>query len=100
LLERLAIKRKRFDRRVQSLSRETYDSDDGALILLYDPSRTRVVLVRQFRLPSFLRRGHESLIEVRAGKREGEDADSRMSKEAEEETGFCCEIRAASSKFK
>jgi hypothetical protein len=81
-------------------TREIYDSDDGALILLYDPSRSRVILVRQFRLPAFLRRGHESLIEVRAGKREGEDANSRMSKEAEEETRFWCEIRAASSNFK
>jgi GDP-mannose pyrophosphatase NudK len=44
--------------------------------------------VRQFRLPAFLRRGHESLIEVCAGKLEGEDAESRISKEAEEQTGF------------
>ena len=51
---RLAIERKRFDGRVQNLAREIYDSDDGALILLYDPSRSRVILVRQFRLPVFL----------------------------------------------
>jgi GDP-mannose pyrophosphatase NudK len=53
LLERLAIERKRFDGRVQSLAREIYDSGDGALILLCDPSRSRVVLERQFRLPGF-----------------------------------------------
>jgi hypothetical protein len=57
--------------------------------LLYDPSHSRVVLVRRFRLPAFLRHRHESLIEVRAGKLEGEDTDSRISKEAEEENGFC-----------
>ena len=44
--------------------------------------------MRQFRLPAFLRRRHESLIEVCAGKLEGEDAESRISEEAEEETGF------------
>ncbi len=88
LLERHAVEGKRFDGRVQSLAREIYDSGDSALILLYDPSRSGVVLVRQFRLPAFLRRGYESLIEVRAGKLEGEDADSRISKEAEKETGF------------
>jgi hypothetical protein len=38
--------------------------------------------------PAFLRRRHESLIEVCAGKLEGEDAESRISKEAEEDTGF------------
>jgi nudix-type nucleoside diphosphatase (YffH/AdpP family) len=88
LLERLAIERKRFDGRVQSLAREIYDPGDGALILLYDPSRSRVVLVRQFRLPAFLRRGHESPNEVCAGKLEGKDVDSRISKEAKNETEF------------
>jgi 8-oxo-dGTP pyrophosphatase MutT (NUDIX family) len=41
-----------------------------------------------FACPLFLRRRHESLIEVCAGKPEGEDAESRISKEAGEETGF------------
>src|ERR1700724_1104286 len=88
LLERLAVERKRFDGRLQGLAREIYDPGDGTAILLYDPSRSGVVLVRQFRLPAFLRRRHESLIEVCAGKLEGEDAESRISEEAEEETGF------------
>jgi hypothetical protein len=44
--------------------------------------------VRRFRLPAFLRRCHESLAEVSAGKREGEDAEGRISNEAEEETEF------------
>ena len=53
LLERLAVERKRFDGRLQGLAREIYDPGDGAAILLYDPSRSGVVLVRQFRLPAF-----------------------------------------------
>jgi GDP-mannose pyrophosphatase NudK len=53
LLERLAVERKRFDGRAQSLAREIYDPGDGVAILLYDPSRSCVVLVRQFRLPVF-----------------------------------------------
>jgi GDP-mannose pyrophosphatase NudK len=88
LLERLVIERKRFDGRLQSLAREFYDPGDGATNLLHDPSRSRVVLVRRFRLPAFLRRRHESLIDVCAGKLEGEDAESRISKEAQEDTGF------------
>ncbi|MDQ6701710.1 MAG: hypothetical protein M3Z96_00640 [Pseudomonadota bacterium] len=73
-LERLGVERKRFDGRVQSLAREIYDPGDGAAISLNGPSRSRVVLVRQFRLPVFLRRGHESLNEVCAGRLEGEAA--------------------------
>ncbi|HUB65208.1 MAG TPA: NUDIX domain-containing protein [Methylocella sp.] len=88
LLERFTVTRKRFDGAVQSLEREIYDTGDGVAILLYDPSRSRVVLVRQFRLAAFLRDGRDSLIEVCAGRLDGEDAESRVIKEAEEETGF------------
>ncbi len=87
-LERFVVERKRFDGRRQSLAREVYDSGDGAAILLYDPKSTRVVLVRQFRITAYLRDGLESLIEVCAGRLEGEDAERRIIKEAEEETGF------------
>ncbi|MDQ6870010.1 MAG: hypothetical protein M3178_17255 [Pseudomonadota bacterium] len=88
-MERLAIERTRFHGRVESLTREIYDPGDGAAILRYDPSRSRVVLVGYFRLRAFLRRCHESLIEVCAGKPEGEDAESRISKETEKKAGFC-----------
>jgi nudix-type nucleoside diphosphatase (YffH/AdpP family) len=87
-LERLSIERKRFDGRTQTIAREIYDPGDGAAILLYDPSRSRVVLVRQFRAPAYLRDGRESLIEVCAGRLDGEDALTRIVKETEEETGF------------
>lgn len=87
-MERLAIERKRFDGRVQSLNREIYDPGDGAAILLYDPGRSRVALVRQFRVPAFLKDRRESLIEVCAGRLDGENAETRIVKEAEEKTGF------------
>jgi nudix-type nucleoside diphosphatase (YffH/AdpP family) len=88
LLEKFKVTRKRFDGRLQSLDREIYDAGDGVAILLYDPSRSRVVLVRQFRLAAYLRDGRESLIEVCAGRLDVEDAGKRIIKEAEEETGF------------
>jgi GDP-mannose pyrophosphatase NudK len=87
-LERLVVERKRFDGGTQSIAREVYDSGDGAAILLYDPKTMRVVLVRQFRITSYLREGLESMIEVCAGRLEGEDAERRIVKEAEEETGY------------
>jgi GDP-mannose pyrophosphatase NudK len=88
VLEKFSIERTRFDGRTQNIAREIYDPGDGAAILLYDPSRSRIVLVRQFRLPAYLKERYESLIEVCAGRLEGEDAMSRIIKEAEEETGF------------
>jgi nudix-type nucleoside diphosphatase (YffH/AdpP family) len=87
-LQRLVVERKRFDGGVHSFTREVYDPGDGVAILLYDPRSTRVVLIRQFRIPAYLRDGHETMIEVCAGRLEGEDAESRIIKEAEEETGF------------
>lgn len=87
-LVKFLVERRRFDGRTQTLTREVYDAGDGAAILLYDPYRGRVLLVRQFRLPALVNGGHEHLIEVCAGKLEGEDALARIVKEAEEETGF------------
>ncbi|HTV31970.1 MAG TPA: NUDIX domain-containing protein, partial [Methylocella sp.] len=86
-LEFFKINRRRFDGLPQMIGREVYDTGDGVAILLYDPVRSRVVLVRQFRLPAYLRDGRESLIEVCAGKLEGEEPVTRIIKEAEEETG-------------
>jgi GDP-mannose pyrophosphatase NudK len=87
-LVKFVVERRRFDGGMQTLTRELYDSGDGAAILLYDPTRGRIVLVRQFRLPALVNGGHEHLIEVCAGKLEGDDALTRIVKEVEEETGF------------
>ena len=88
LLERFSIQLKRFDGRLQTQAREIYDTGDGAAILLYDPARSTVVLVRQFRLPAYLKEGCDTLIEVCAGRLEGSDPETRIVHEAEEETGF------------
>jgi nudix-type nucleoside diphosphatase (YffH/AdpP family) len=88
LLERLSIELKRFDGRLQTQAREIYDTGDGAAILLYDPVRSTVVLVRQFRLPAYLKEGRDSMIEVCAGRLEGLDPETRIAHEVEEETGF------------
>jgi GDP-mannose pyrophosphatase NudK len=88
ILEKFTVSRNRFNGSAQSFDREIYDTGDGVAILLYDPSRSRVILVRQFRMTAFLRDGRESLIEVCAGRLENEDAEPRIIKEAEEETGI------------
>lgn len=88
LLERLGVELRRRDGRFQTHAFEIYDTGDGAAILLYDPTRKTVVLVRQFRLPAWLKQGRDSLIEVCAGRLEGADPQTRIAREAEEETGF------------
>ncbi len=88
LVERLSIEVKRFNGRLQTQAREIYDTGDGAAILLYDPTRSTVVLVRQFRLPAYLKEGRDSMVEVCAGRLEGLDPETRIAREAEEETGF------------
>lgn len=88
LLMKFVVERRRFDGDLQTMTREVYDAGDGAAILLYDPTRSTVVLVRQFRLPALLGSGREHLIEVCAGKLEGEDALRCIVKEVAEETGI------------
>jgi len=88
ILRRFFVRRDRRDGSEQTLNHEIYDTGDGAAILLYDPDRSRVVLVRQFRLIAFLREGRPTMIEVCAGRLDGENAEARIIKEAEEETGY------------
>jgi GDP-mannose pyrophosphatase NudK len=88
LLEKITFERQRSDGTAQTISREVFDTGSGAVILLYDPSRGRVVLVKQFRLPVYLKNGTGHLIEAVAGKLEGEEPAIRIMKEVEEEAGF------------
>ena len=72
----------------QTLSRETYDRGNGAVILLYNRSRRTVILTRQFRFPAFVN-GHDGmLIEACAGLLDHDDAETCIRRETEEETGY------------
>jgi nudix-type nucleoside diphosphatase (YffH/AdpP family) len=88
ILQKVTLRRRKFDASLQDFDREFYDSGDGAAILLYDPDRRRVVLVRQFRLAAYLATGQDAMIEVCAGKLEGLDAAARIVMEVREETGY------------
>jgi GDP-mannose pyrophosphatase NudK len=68
--------------------RETFDRGVGAAVLLCDRADRSVVLIRQFRYPAFYRGETPYLIEVCAGKLEGDDPETCARKEAEEETGY------------
>ncbi|RYF93960.1 MAG: NUDIX domain-containing protein [Caulobacteraceae bacterium] len=88
LLKKTRFSWRRNDGTWQSQSRETYDRGNGAAILLYDPDRRTVILVKQFRFPAFVS-GHDDLmIEVAAGLLDNAGPEERIRKEAEEETGY------------
>lgn len=68
--------------------RESYDRGHAAVILPYDRERKTVLLVRQFRLPVHLQGDDSLLIEACAGLLEGDDPETCIRKEAEEELGY------------
>lgn len=72
----------------QRLARETYESGDGAGVLLYNLAQQTVVLTRQFRFPAYQSGEAGDLIEVCAGKLDGDDPVTAAKKEAEEESGY------------
>ncbi|EGO94213.1 NUDIX domain-containing protein [Acidiphilium sp. PM] len=79
---------RRSDGRWQTLTREVYDVGNGAAILLYDPARRTVILVRQFRYPAFAESGDGLVLEAIAGKLDAAHPEARIIAETEEETGY------------
>jgi GDP-mannose pyrophosphatase NudK len=72
----------------QRLARETYEGGDGAGVLLYNVAQRTVILTRQFRFPAYQVGEAGDLIEVCAGKLDGDDPVTAAKKEAEEESGY------------
>ncbi len=70
-------------------SRESYDRGNGACILLYNTHKKTVVLIKQFRMPSYINGNRTGMmIEVCAGLLDGDDPETCIIKETEEETGY------------
>lgn len=72
----------------QETARESYDIGDGAAVLPIDAARDRVLLIKQFRWPTFEAGYRELLIETPAGKLDGDDPETCVKKEALEEAGI------------
>ncbi len=72
----------------ESQIRQSYDRGHAAVILPFDPLRKTVLLVKQFRLPVHLQGDDGLLIEACAGLLEGDDPETCIRKEAEEELGY------------
>ena len=74
---------------VQLHKREVYDRGDGAAVLLYNKISKNIVLIKQFRMPSYLNGNPDGfLIEACAGVVEQENPEAGIKREIEEETGY------------
>lgn len=72
----------------QQQVRESYNRGNGAAILLYDPDRRTIILIKQFRYPAFENGYDDLLIEVPAGLLDDAHPETRIKAEVEEETGY------------
>ncbi|WLR93840.1 NUDIX domain-containing protein [Shinella zoogloeoides] len=88
-LRTVVVEQTRADGRVEFLDREVHDHGAGAAILLVDPARQSVILVRQFRPGAFFG-GHADgfLLEVPAGLLDDDSPETAIAREAMEETGY------------
>lgn len=93
VLKRTTYDFKRRDGSWQTQVRQTYDRGDGITVLLYDPDRATVILIRQFRFPAFYHGDAGELVEVPAGRLEDATPENGIRREVEEETGYrICDV--------
>jgi nudix-type nucleoside diphosphatase (YffH/AdpP family) len=87
LLRKASFEFQRRDGRWQHQERESYDIGDAAAVLPFDAARDRVILIKQFRWPLFEWGYKQLLVEVIAGKLDGDTPLDCIAKEAMEEAG-------------
>lgn len=77
------------DGTAETQSREAYDRGNGAVILLYNTISSKVILTRQFRLPTYINGNSTGmLIEACAGLLDNDNPEDCIKRETEEETGY------------
>lgn len=89
VLNKITYQYHKDDQKVETQIREVYDRGNGAGILLYNTIQKTVILIRQFRLPTYLN-GNKTgmMIEVCAGLLDKEKPEECIIREVEEETGY------------
>lgn len=88
VLKKTTFDWRRSDGSWQTMSRETYDRGNGAVLLPFDPQRRTVLLTRQFRYPAYVNGCDGFLIEAAAGLLDSASPEERIRKEVEEELGL------------
>ncbi|OCK52525.1 GDP-mannose pyrophosphatase [Chryseobacterium sp. CBo1] len=88
-LKKVTFNIKKQNGETETQSREAYDRGNGAVILLYNISLKKVILTRQFRLPTYINGNTDGmLIEACAGLLNDNNPEDCIRKETEEETGY------------
>ncbi len=89
ILKKITYDYQKNDGTTEQQVREVYDRGNGATILLYNTSESKVILTRQFRMPTY-KNGNTTgmMIEACAGLLEEENAEECIRRETEEETGY------------
>ena len=88
-LEKITFEYLRDDGVWEKQIREAYDRGNGAAILLYNVEKRKVVLTKQFRMPTYVNGNEDGMmIEVCAGLLEKGNAEATIKMEVEEETGY------------
>ncbi|EML7168890.1 GDP-mannose pyrophosphatase NudK [Klebsiella aerogenes] len=89
LLRNMTYELTRRDGSVVRHKREVYDRGNGATVLLYNPNKQSMVLVRQFRVATWVNGNPDGmLIETCAGLLDNDAPEVCIRKEAIEETGY------------
>jgi nudix-type nucleoside diphosphatase (YffH/AdpP family) len=74
---------------LRTAEREVYDRGNGVAILLYNKSKSTVILTKQFRMPTYLNANDSGmLIEVCAGTLDEKNPADCIKREVLEETGY------------
>ncbi|MDD7887633.1 GDP-mannose pyrophosphatase NudK [Flavivirga sp. 57AJ16] len=69
--------------------REVYNRGDGAGILLYNKEKQTVILIKQFRMPTYMNDNEDGfLVEICAGLLDKDNPEACIIREAEEEVGY------------
>lgn len=89
ILRKVTFEYKKRSGVTETQSREVYDRGNGATVLLYNKEQRTVILVNQFRLPTFVNGNTTGmLIEACAGLLDNDNAEDCIRREVEEETGY------------
>ncbi|OAD44984.1 NUDIX domain-containing protein [Polaribacter atrinae] len=88
-LNKFKFKYQMSDGRWVKQMREVYERGHGAGILLYNTTKKTVVLIKQFRLPTFLHDNKDGfIIEIPAGLLDADNPEQCIIRETEEEVGI------------
>lgn len=88
-LKRYTYKWKTFSGPWQEQTREVYNRGNGVAVLMYNSKSRKVLLLHQFRMPTWVNGNEDGLLlETPAGVLDSDDPQTCMKREIEEETGY------------